>query len=48
VPYITSVQGARASADAIHTMLKHYDKPRAQNLTIRPINNYISDLWPQT
>ncbi|MGZ5562665.1 MAG: carbamoyl-phosphate synthase large subunit, partial [Halobacteriota archaeon] len=43
VPYITSVQGARASADAIHTMLKHYDKPRAQNLTIRPINNYISD-----
>ena len=46
VPYITSVQGARASADAIHTMLKHYDKPRAQNLTIRPINNYISDLWP--
>ncbi len=48
VPYITSVQGARASADAIHTMLKHYDKPRAQNLTIRPINSYISDLWPQT
>jgi carbamoyl-phosphate synthase large subunit len=48
VPYITSVQGARASADAIHTMLEHYDKPRAQNLTIRPINDYISDLWPQT
>ena len=48
VPYITSVQGARASADAIHTMLEHYDKPRAQNLTIRPINSYISDLWPQT
>jgi carbamoyl-phosphate synthase large subunit len=48
VPYITSVQGARASADAIHTMLKHYDKPRAQNLTIKPINSYISDIWPQT
>jgi carbamoyl-phosphate synthase large subunit len=48
VPYITSVQGARASADAIHTMLEHYDKPRAQNLTIKPINSYISDLWPQT
>jgi carbamoyl-phosphate synthase large subunit len=48
VPYITSVQGARASADAIHTMLEHFDKPRAQNLTIRPINSYLSDLWPQT
>ncbi|MDD1725667.1 MAG: carbamoyl-phosphate synthase large subunit, partial [Euryarchaeota archaeon] len=48
VPYITSVQGARASADAIHTMLGHFDKPRAQNLTIRPINSYLSDLWPQT
>jgi carbamoyl-phosphate synthase large subunit len=48
VPYITSVQGARASADAIHTMLEHQDKPRAQNLTIKPINSYISDLWPQS
>ncbi|MGZ4864390.1 MAG: carbamoyl-phosphate synthase large subunit [Halobacteriota archaeon] len=48
VPYITSVQGARASADAIHTMLEHFDKPRAQNLTIRPINSYLSDLWPET
>ncbi len=47
VPYITSVQGARASADAIHTMLEHHDKPRAQNLTIRPINSYISDLSQQ-
>ena len=45
VPYITSVQAARASADAIHTMLEHPDKPRAQNLTIKPINSYISDLW---
>jgi carbamoyl-phosphate synthase large subunit len=48
VPYITSVQGARASADAIHTMLEHHTMPRAQNLTIRPINSYISDLWPQS
>jgi len=48
VPYITSVQGARASADAIHTMLEHHDKPRARNLTIKPINSYISDLWPQS
>jgi carbamoyl-phosphate synthase large subunit len=48
VPYITSVQGARASADAIHTMLEHYDTPRAQNLTIRPLNSYISDLWPES
>ena len=40
VPYITSVQGARASADAIHTMLEHYDEPRAQNLTIKPLNSY--------
>jgi carbamoyl-phosphate synthase large subunit len=46
-PYITSVQGARASADAIRTMLEHQDKPRTQNLTIRPINSYISDSWPQ-
>jgi carbamoyl-phosphate synthase large subunit len=44
VPYITSVQGARASADAIHTMLKHHDTPRAQILTIKPINSYINDL----
>ena len=48
VPYITSVQGARASADAIHTMLEHCNTPRAQNLTIRPINSYISDMWPQS
>jgi len=46
-PYITSVQGARASADAIRTMLEHEDEPRTKNLTIRPINSYISDLWPQ-
>jgi carbamoyl-phosphate synthase large subunit len=46
VPYITTMQGARASADAIHTMLEHSKKPRAQNLTIKPINSYISDLWP--
>ena len=44
VPYITSVQGARASADAIHTMLKHHGTPRSQILTIKPINNYINDL----
>jgi len=44
VPYITSVQGARASADAIHTMLKHHDTPRSQILTIKPINSYINDL----
>jgi carbamoyl-phosphate synthase large subunit len=48
VPYITSVQGARASADAIHTMLEHYDEPRAQNLTIKPLNSYIKDLWPES
>jgi carbamoyl-phosphate synthase large subunit len=45
VPYITSVQGARASADAITTMLQDYNEPRAMKLTIKPINSYISEMW---
>ena len=45
VPYITSVQGARASADAITTMLQDDHEPRAIKLTIKPINGYISDVW---
>jgi len=45
VPYITSVQGARASADAITTMLQDDHEPRAIKLTIKPINSYISDVW---
>jgi carbamoyl-phosphate synthase large subunit len=46
VPYITSVQGARASADAITAMLQGHHEPRASKLTIKPINSYISELWP--
>jgi carbamoyl-phosphate synthase large subunit len=46
VPYITSVQGARASADAITAMLQGNHEPRASKLTIKPINSYISELWP--
>lgn len=44
IPYITSVQGARASTDAIQTMLEHQEKPRSQILTIKPINRYIDEL----
>ncbi len=44
IPYITSVQGARASTDAIRTMLEHQEKPRSQVLTIKPINQYIKEL----
>jgi len=45
IPYITSVQGARASADAITTMLQDDHEPRSIKLTIKPINSYISDVW---
>jgi carbamoyl-phosphate synthase large subunit len=45
VPYITSVQGARASADAITTMLQDDNEPRTMKLTIKPINSYISEMW---
>ncbi|MGZ4918649.1 MAG: carbamoyl-phosphate synthase large subunit [Halobacteriota archaeon] len=44
IPYITSVQGARASTDAIRAMLEHQEKPRSQILTIKPINSYIDEL----
>ncbi|MGZ4912752.1 MAG: carbamoyl-phosphate synthase large subunit [Halobacteriota archaeon] len=44
IPYITSVQGARASTDAIRAMLEHREKPRSKVLTIKPINRYIDEL----
>ena len=44
IPYITTVQGARASTDAIHAMSEHRDTPRSKVLTIKPINSYTEEL----